>query len=83
MEHLPQRIHALGLSQLHTVLLLYVISGVFGLLTLTLHSPAEGPSLEKAALIFGIVVVMAAVLGAVTYLSIRQRRRATADPEGP
>jgi UDP-GlcNAc:undecaprenyl-phosphate GlcNAc-1-phosphate transferase len=80
MEHLPQRIHALGLSQLHTVLLLYLISGVFGLLTLTLHSPAEGPSPEKAVLILGIVAVMAGVLGSVTLMSIRARRHA-ADPE--
>jgi UDP-GlcNAc:undecaprenyl-phosphate/decaprenyl-phosphate GlcNAc-1-phosphate transferase len=83
MEHLPQRIHALGLSQLHTVLLLYLISGAFGLLSLTLHSPAEGPSPEKAALIFGIIAVMAAVLGAVTLVSIRQRRQAAPDPERP
>jgi UDP-GlcNAc:undecaprenyl-phosphate GlcNAc-1-phosphate transferase len=83
MEHLPQRIHALGLSQLHTVLVLYVISGVFGLLTLTLHSPAEGPSPEKAVLILGIIAVMAAVLGAVTLLSVRARSHPTADPERP
>jgi UDP-GlcNAc:undecaprenyl-phosphate GlcNAc-1-phosphate transferase len=76
MEHLPQRIHALGLSQRNTVLVLYVISGVFGLLSLTLHSPAEGPGPEKALLILGIVAVMAAVLGTVTLLSIRAQKRA-------
>ena len=83
MEHLPQRIHALGLSQLHTVILLYLISGVFGLLTLTLHSPAEGPSPEKTLLILGIVAVMAAVLGSVTLLSLRTRTQTAADPERP
>jgi UDP-GlcNAc:undecaprenyl-phosphate GlcNAc-1-phosphate transferase len=82
MEHLPQRIHALGLSQLHTVLLLYVISGAFGLLTLTLHSPAEGPSPEKAILILGIIIVMAGVLGAVTLLCIRAGRQLETGREG-
>jgi UDP-N-acetylmuramyl pentapeptide phosphotransferase/UDP-N-acetylglucosamine-1-phosphate transferase len=74
MEHLPHRIHALGLSQLHTVLLLYVISGAFGWLSLTLHSPAEGPTPVKIALIAGIVAIMGLVLGAVTVLSLRSRR---------
>jgi UDP-GlcNAc:undecaprenyl-phosphate GlcNAc-1-phosphate transferase len=84
MEHLPQRIHGLGLSQLHTVLVLYLISGVFGLLSLTLHSPAEGPSPEKALLIFGIVLVMAVVLGSVTLLTIRaQKRTRTAATPNP
>lgn len=74
MEHLPQRMHGLGLTQLHTVLVLYVISGLFGLLSLTLHSPAEGPTPEKALLILGIIAIMAAVLGAVTLLSFRARK---------
>jgi UDP-GlcNAc:undecaprenyl-phosphate GlcNAc-1-phosphate transferase len=81
MEHLPQRIHGLGLGQLHTVLALYLISGVFGLLSLTLHSPAEGPSPEKALLVFGIVAVMAIVLGSVTLLSLRAQRRTRASDE--
>ncbi|MFN0072557.1 MAG: glycosyltransferase family 4 protein [Chloroflexota bacterium] len=75
MEHLPQRIHGLGLSQLSTVLVLYVISGVFGALSLNLHSPAEGPGPEKALLLLGIIAVMAGVLGSVTFMSLRAQRR--------
>jgi UDP-GlcNAc:undecaprenyl-phosphate GlcNAc-1-phosphate transferase len=78
-EHLPHRIHALGLSQLQTVLVLYLICGAFGLLTLGLHAPVEGPYLTppmtKLWLMLGMVGVMAAVLCTVTYLSFRQRRK--------
>lgn len=78
-EHLPQRIHALGLSQLQTVLLLYLICGVFGLLTLSLHAPVEGPYLTppmtKLWLMLAMVGVMAGVLVTVTVLSVRRRRR--------
>lgn len=76
-ELLPQRMHALGLSQLQTVLVLYLICGVFGLLTLSLHAPVEGPYLTptvaKLWLMVAMVGVMAAVLLTVTYLSIRQQ----------
>jgi UDP-GlcNAc:undecaprenyl-phosphate GlcNAc-1-phosphate transferase len=78
-EHLPHRIHALGFSQLQTVLLLYLICGIFGLLALTLHAPVEGPYLTppmtKLWLLLGMVGVMAAVLSTVTYLSLRQRQK--------
>jgi len=77
-EHLAQRIHALGLTQLQTVLLLYLICGTFGLLTLSLHAPVEGPYLTptvaKLWLMLGMVAVMAIVLATVTYLTIRQQR---------
>jgi UDP-GlcNAc:undecaprenyl-phosphate GlcNAc-1-phosphate transferase len=83
-ELLPQRMHALGLSQLQTVLVLYLICGVFGLLTLSLHAPVEGPYLTptvaKVWLMVGMVAVMASVLLIVTYLSIRQQRARTAAP---
>jgi UDP-GlcNAc:undecaprenyl-phosphate GlcNAc-1-phosphate transferase len=77
-QHLAQRIHALGLSQLQTVLLLYLICGVFGVLTLSLHAPVEGPyltpTLAKLWLMLGMVGVMAIVLATVTYLTVRQQR---------
>jgi UDP-GlcNAc:undecaprenyl-phosphate/decaprenyl-phosphate GlcNAc-1-phosphate transferase len=76
-EHLPHRIHALGLTQLQTVLLLYLICGVFGFLSLSLHAPAEGPTLTptmaKLYLLLAMVGVMAVVLGTVTLLSSRRK----------
>lgn len=78
-EHLPQRIHALGFSQLQTVLMLYCICAVFGLLTLTLHAPIEGPYLTppmtKLWLMLAMVGVMVAVLATVTILSVKRRKR--------
>ena len=73
-EHLPHRIHALGLSQVRTVLVLYLICAAFGWLSLTLHSPAEGPTVAKVYLLLGMVAVMALVLSTVTVLSIRRKR---------
>jgi hypothetical protein len=74
---LPHRIHALGLTQLQTVLLLYLICGVFGFLSLSLHAPAEGPTLTptmaKLYLLLAMVAVMALVLGTVTLLSARRK----------
>jgi UDP-N-acetylmuramyl pentapeptide phosphotransferase/UDP-N-acetylglucosamine-1-phosphate transferase len=76
-ELLPQRLHALGFSQRQAVLLLYLICATFGLLTLTLHAPLEGPYLTppmtKLWLMVSMVAVMGLVLATVTYLSVRQR----------
>jgi hypothetical protein len=78
-ELLPQRLHALGLSQLQSVILLYAICGVFGLLSLTLHAPLEGPYLTppitKLWLSICMVAVMGIVLATVTYLSVRRRAK--------
>ncbi len=71
-EHLPHRLHALGLSHLQTVLLLYAFVAVFGGLAIGLHSPATGPTVEKLFLIIGMVASVTAVLGLVTSLSIRK-----------
>ncbi len=83
-EHLPHRMHALGLSQVRTVLVLYVICALFGFLSLTLHAPADGPFLQptmaKLWLLLGMVGVMAAVLSTVTYLSLRQQRSPLSPP---
>jgi UDP-GlcNAc:undecaprenyl-phosphate/decaprenyl-phosphate GlcNAc-1-phosphate transferase len=75
-EHLPHRIHALGLSQVQTVLVLYLICAAFGWLSLTLHSPPEGPTIAKLYLLLGMVAVMALVLATVTILSLRRGRAA-------
>ena len=72
-EHLPHRLHALGLSHLQTVLLLYLFVAVFGGLALGLHSPATAPRWEKLLLIGGMVSAVAGMLGLVTWLSVRRR----------
>jgi len=71
-EHLPHRLHALGLGQVRTVLLLYAFVAVFGGLALGLHSPAAGPPLEKLFLLAGMVAAVTAMLVLVTWLSVRQ-----------
>ena len=80
-EHLPHRMHALGLSQVRTVLVLYLICALFGFLSLTLHAPADGPfltpTMAKLWLLLGMVGVMVVVLSTVTYLSVRQQQRAS------
>jgi UDP-GlcNAc:undecaprenyl-phosphate GlcNAc-1-phosphate transferase len=72
-EHLPHRLHALGLSHLQTVLLLYAFVAVFGGLALGLHSPATAPTIEKIFLVGGMVAAVAAMLGLVTWLSVRKK----------
>jgi UDP-GlcNAc:undecaprenyl-phosphate GlcNAc-1-phosphate transferase len=86
-ELLPQRLHALGFSQPKAVLLLYLICATFGLLSLTLHAPVEGPYLTppmtKLWLMIAMVAVMGTVLATVTYLSVRQHRAGTPTPSDP
>jgi UDP-GlcNAc:undecaprenyl-phosphate GlcNAc-1-phosphate transferase len=83
-ELLPQRLHALGFSQPKSVLLLYLICATFGLLSLTLHAPVEGPYLTppmtKLWLMLAMVGVMGIVLATVTYLSIRHHRDTPSAP---
>jgi UDP-GlcNAc:undecaprenyl-phosphate GlcNAc-1-phosphate transferase len=74
-EHLPQKLHWLGLTQLQTVLLLYALSSGFALLALGLHSPATGPGLEKVVVLLGLAGVMLLVLLFVTALAERRERR--------
>lgn len=73
-EHLPHRLHAIGLSQLQTVLLLYGFSAVFGALALTLHSPAAGAPFEKLYLVVGMVLSVGAVIGFATAARPRKPR---------
>jgi UDP-GlcNAc:undecaprenyl-phosphate GlcNAc-1-phosphate transferase len=74
-EHLPHRLHGLGLSHLQTVVLLYCFTATFGLLALGLHSPATGPTPGKLLLIIGMAGTVGATLGLVTQLSARRSRR--------
>lgn len=79
-EHLPQRLHRLGLSQRQIVFSLYAISGVFGWLSLSLHAPPEGPGLEKLYFLLAIAGAIATVLVGVTVLSVRKEREAPVQP---
>ena len=82
-EHLPHRLHALGLSHLQTVLLLYAFVAVFGGLSLGLHSPATGPTLEKLFLLIGMTTSVTMVLALVTWLGLRKRPLPAADQGAP
>lgn len=75
-EHLPMKLHDLGLSTGQTVLLLYVVSAVLGVLGLSLHTPPEAPSFEKLYALVAMVLVLLVVLTAVT-VAVTRRRRAT------
>jgi UDP-GlcNAc:undecaprenyl-phosphate GlcNAc-1-phosphate transferase len=80
-EHLPHRLHALGLSQPQAVLMLYAFVVIFGGLALGLHSPAAGPPFEKLLLLVGMVASVAAVLGLVTWLGVRRRGSPSSETE--
>lgn len=75
-EHLPMKLHDLGLTTRQTVLVLYVVSALLGAIGLSLHTPPEAPSLEKAYALAGMVVVVGACLALVT-LAVSRRRRTT------
>jgi UDP-GlcNAc:undecaprenyl-phosphate/decaprenyl-phosphate GlcNAc-1-phosphate transferase len=74
-EHLPMKLHDLGLGTGQTVLVLYVVSAVLGAIGLSLHTPPEAPSIEKAYVLAGMVLVLLGVLAGVT-LAVTRRRRA-------
>jgi UDP-N-acetylmuramyl pentapeptide phosphotransferase/UDP-N-acetylglucosamine-1-phosphate transferase len=75
-EHISMKLHDLGLSTGWTVLLLYGVSLVLGALGLTLHTPPEAPSIEKAYALIAMVLVIGSVLVAVTVAVTRRRERA-------
>ncbi len=79
-EHLPHKLHWLGLSHLQTVLVLYGLSALFGFLSLGLHSPATGPGIERILLLIGLVAAMVLVLAVVTFLTVRKERREAVSP---
>jgi UDP-GlcNAc:undecaprenyl-phosphate GlcNAc-1-phosphate transferase len=75
-EHLPMKLHDLGLSTGQTVLVLYVVSAILGVLGLSLHTPPEAPSFEKLYALLGMFLVLLVLLALVT-VAVTRRRRAT------
>ncbi len=73
-EHLPMKLHDLGLSTGQTVLVLYVLSAILGVIGLSLHTPPESPSIDKLYALLGMVLVLLVVLAAVTIAVTRRRR---------
>ncbi|MBI2756002.1 MAG: undecaprenyl/decaprenyl-phosphate alpha-N-acetylglucosaminyl 1-phosphate transferase [Chloroflexi bacterium] len=74
-EHLPMKLHDLGLSTRNTVLVLYAVSAVLGTLGLSLHTAPEAPSIEKAYVLAGMVVVILGALALITFAVTRRRER--------
>ncbi|MDQ6670093.1 MAG: undecaprenyl/decaprenyl-phosphate alpha-N-acetylglucosaminyl 1-phosphate transferase [Chloroflexota bacterium] len=75
-EHLPMKLHELGLSTGQTVLALYVVSAILGVVGLSLHTPPEAPSIDKLYALLGMVLVVLLVLAGVTIAVTRRRRAA-------
>ncbi len=72
-EHLPMKLHDLGLSTRETVLVLYLVSAVLGAIGLSLHTPPEAPSVEKAYVLAAMVLVVGVALAVVTRAVARRR----------
>lgn len=72
-EHLAMKLHDLGLSTGQTVLVLYVISAVLGIIGLSLHTPPEAPSIDKLYALVAMALVLLVVLAAVTVAVTRRR----------
>lgn len=75
-EHLPMKLHDLGLSTGQTVLALYVVSAILGIIGLSLHTPPEAPSIDKLYALVAMALVLLVVLAALTF-AVTRRRRAT------
>jgi UDP-GlcNAc:undecaprenyl-phosphate GlcNAc-1-phosphate transferase len=75
-EHLPMKLHDLGLSTGQTVLALYLVSAILGVIGLSLHTPPEAPSIDKLYAIVGMVFVVVVVLAIVT-VAVTRRGRVT------
>ncbi len=75
-EHLPMKLHDLGLTTGQTVLALYIVSAILGVLGLSLHTPPDAPSFDKLYAIVGMVLVVIVVLAVVT-VAVTRRGRAT------
>jgi UDP-GlcNAc:undecaprenyl-phosphate GlcNAc-1-phosphate transferase len=75
-EHLPMKLHDLGLSTGQTVLVLYILSAILGVIGLSLHTPPEAPSIDKLYALLGMVLVLLVVLAGVTFAVTRRRRGA-------
>jgi len=77
-EHLAMKLHDLGLSTGQTVLVLYVLSAILGIIGLSLHTPPEAPSVDKLYALLGMVLVLLVVLAGVTR-AVTRRGRAEVD----
>jgi UDP-GlcNAc:undecaprenyl-phosphate GlcNAc-1-phosphate transferase len=75
-EHLPMKLHDLGLTTGQTVLALYIVSAVLGVIGLSLHTPPEAPSIDKLYALLGMVLVLLVLLASVT-VAVTRRRRAS------
>jgi len=73
-EHLPMKLHDLGLSTTQTVVVLYVVSAILGVIGLSLHTPPEAPSVDKLYALLGMVLVLVIVLAGVTVAVTRRKR---------
>src|SRR5918911_3774311 len=73
-EHLPMKLHDLGLSTGQTVLVLYLASAILGIIGLSLHTPPEAPSIDKLYALVAMVLVLLIVLAAVTVALTRRPR---------
>jgi UDP-GlcNAc:undecaprenyl-phosphate GlcNAc-1-phosphate transferase len=72
-EHLPMKLHDLGLSTGQTVLVLYLVSAVLGVIGLSLHTAPEAPSVDKLYALVAMVLVVLGLLAAVTVAVTRRR----------
>jgi len=72
-EHLPMKLHDLGLSTGQTVLVLYVVSAILGIIGLSLHTPPEAPSIDKLYALVAMALVLLVVLAAITVAVTRRR----------
>jgi UDP-GlcNAc:undecaprenyl-phosphate/decaprenyl-phosphate GlcNAc-1-phosphate transferase len=72
-EHLPMKLHDLGLTTGQTVLALYLVSAVLGIIGLSLHTPPEAPSIDKLYALVGMAAVVLVVLAALTVAVTRRR----------
>jgi UDP-GlcNAc:undecaprenyl-phosphate/decaprenyl-phosphate GlcNAc-1-phosphate transferase len=72
-EHLPMKLHDLGLSTGQTVFVLYVVSAILGVVGLSLHTPPEAPSIDKLYALVGMALVLLVVLAALTVAVTRRR----------
>jgi UDP-N-acetylmuramyl pentapeptide phosphotransferase/UDP-N-acetylglucosamine-1-phosphate transferase len=73
-EHLPIKLHDLGLTTGQTVVVLYIVSAALGVIGLSLHTPPEVSSYEKLYALLAMVLVVLIVLAGVTVAVTRRRR---------
>ena len=72
-EHLPMKLHDLGLTTGQIVVVLYAISAVLGILGLSLHTPPEAPSIDKLYALVAMALTLVLVLALVTFAVTRRR----------